>query len=59
MELIVSEYFMATTDVLQTVMTKVSQDAGRLLISSGGFSSSSIIIPCANSRKMTPSYSFR
>jgi hypothetical protein len=34
MELVVSEYFTAATDVLHKVVTKVSQVGGRLLISS-------------------------
>jgi hypothetical protein len=49
MELIVSEYFTAAADALHTVVTKVSQDGGRLLISSTAFNSSSIVIPCADS----------
>jgi hypothetical protein len=52
MELVVLEYFTAATDVLHTIVTKVSQDGGRLLISSRAFSSSSIIILCANNWEM-------
>jgi hypothetical protein len=55
MELVVSEYFTAVVDALQMVMTKVSQDGGRVLISNRALSSSSIIIPCADSWEMIPS----
>jgi hypothetical protein len=55
MELVVSEYFMAVADALQTVVTKVSQDGGSLLISNRAFSMSSIVNPCADSREMMPS----
>jgi hypothetical protein len=54
MELVVSEYFTAVADALQTVVTKVSQDGGRVLISSRALSSSSIVIPCADSWEMIP-----
>jgi hypothetical protein len=46
MELVILVYFTATADVLHTVVTKVFQDGGRLLISSRAFTSSSIVIPC-------------
>jgi hypothetical protein len=49
MELVVSKYFTAVADALHTVMTKVSQDGGRLLISNRVFKSSSIVIPCVDS----------
>jgi hypothetical protein len=55
MELVISEYFTAAADALHTVVKKVSQDGGRLLISSRAFSSSSIVIPCADSWEMIPS----
>jgi hypothetical protein len=59
MELVVSEYFMVIADALETVVTKVSQDGGRLLINNRAFSSSSIVIPCVDSWEMMPSESFR
>jgi hypothetical protein len=59
MELVISKYFMAAASALHTVVTKVFQDGGRLLISSTAFSSSSIVIPCGNSWEMIPLYSFR
>jgi hypothetical protein len=59
MELIISEYFTAEVDALHTVVKKVSQDGGKLLINSRAFSSSSIVIPCADSWVMIPSYLFR
>jgi hypothetical protein len=59
MELVVSEYFTAIAEALHTVVTKVSQDGGRLLISNRAFSSSSIVMPCADSWEMMPSESFR
>jgi hypothetical protein len=45
MELVVSEYLTAVADAVHMVVTKVSQDGGRLLISKRAFSSSSIVIP--------------
>jgi hypothetical protein len=42
-------------DALHTVVTKVSQDGRRLLISKRAFSSSSIVIPCADSWEIMPS----
>jgi hypothetical protein len=38
MELVVSQNLTAVADALHTVVTKVSQDSGRLLISNRGFS---------------------
>jgi hypothetical protein len=59
MELVVSEYFIAGVDVLHTVVTKVSQDGGILLVRNRVFNSLSIDIPCAESYEMIPSYAFR
>jgi hypothetical protein len=55
MELIVSKYFTDILDVLHMVVTNVSQDGGRLLISNRDFISLSIVIPCADRWEMTPS----
>jgi hypothetical protein len=55
MDLVVSEYFTAAAGALHMVVTKVSQDGGRLLISNGAFSSLSIVMPCADSWEMMPS----
>jgi hypothetical protein len=48
--------FTAVADVLHTVVTKVSQDDGRLLINIRALNSSSIVIPYADSWEMIPSY---
>ena len=47
MEFVISEYFMAVVDVLHIVVTKVSHEDGRLVISNRAFSSCSslIVIP--------------
>jgi hypothetical protein len=55
MELVVLEYFTAAVDALQTAVTKVSQDGGRVLISNRALSSSSIVIPCGDSWELIPS----
>ena len=43
--LVISEYLMAVVEALHTVVTKVSQEEGRLLMSIIALSSSSIAVP--------------
>ena len=43
--LVTSEYLMAVVEALHTVVTKFSQEEGRLLMSIIALSSSSIVVP--------------
>ena len=44
--LMTSEYWMGIVEALHTIVTKVSQEEGRLLMSIIALSSSSIVVPC-------------
>ena len=55
--LVTSEYLMAIVEVLHTVVTRVSQEEGRLLMSIIGLSSSSIVVPCDVIWELKLSYS--
>ena len=57
--LVTSEYLMAIVEALHTVVTKVSYEEGRLLMSIIALSSSSIIIPCDEIWELILSYSLR
>ena len=45
--LVTSKYFMVAIEALHTVVTKVSHEGGRLLMSSIALNSSSIVVPWA------------
>ena len=57
--LVTSEYLMAIVEALHTVVTKVSQEEGRLLMSIIALSSSSIVVPCDVIWELILSYSLR
>ena len=44
--LVTSEYLMAVVEALHTIVTKVSQEEGRLLMSINALSSSLIVVAC-------------
>ena len=57
--LVTSEYLMAVVEALHTVVTKVSQEEGRLLMSIMALSSSSIAVPYNVIWELKLSYSLR
>ena len=57
--LVTTEYLMAVVEALHTVVMKVSQKEGRLLLSIIALSSSSIVVPCDVIWKLRLSYSLR
>ena len=57
--LVTSEYLMAVVEALHTVVTKVSQEEGRLLMSIMALSSSSIVVPYDEIWELKLSYSLR
>ena len=54
-----SEYLIAVVEALHTVVTKVSQEEGRLLMSIVALSSSSIVVPYDEIWELKLSYSLR
>ena len=54
-----SEYLMVVVEALHTVVTKVSQEEGRLLMSIMALSSSLIVVPCDVIWEIILSYSLR
>ena len=57
--LVTSEYFTVVVEALHTVVTKVSHEEGRLLMSNIDLNSSSIVVPWAEIWELRLSYSFR
>ena len=57
--LVTLEYLMAVVEALHTVVTKVSQEEGRLLMSIIALSSSSIVVPCDEIWELRLSYLLR